>query len=69
MGVYIYDVGYVWWCVFCIVSVVLQYKFRWCILVVDDYPVQLCVAGCQLRISEQGGEFVRKEYISHFSGD
>ena len=39
MGVHIYDVSYVWRCIFCIVPIVLQYEFWWCILVVDDYPV------------------------------
>ncbi len=23
-------------------------SFWWCVLALDDYPVQLCVAGCQL---------------------
>ena len=28
--------------------VVLQYQFRWCILALDDYTFQFCIAGCQL---------------------
>ena len=60
MGVYIYDVGYVWWCVFCIVSVVLQYEFRWCILVVDDYPVQLCVAAVSYEFQSKAGNLLGK---------
>ena len=32
----------------CFVSSVLQYEFRRCILALDDYPVQLCIAGGQL---------------------
>ena len=30
------------------VSSVLQYEFRRCILALDDYPIQLCIAGGQL---------------------
>ncbi len=33
---------------FCFVSAVLQHQFRRCILVMDDYSVQFCIAGCQL---------------------
>ena len=44
----VYYTGDVWWRFLCFVSSVLQYEFRRCILALDDYPVQLCIAGCQL---------------------
>ena len=40
----------------CFVPVVLQYQFRWGLLALDDYTFQFCVAGCQLRVPEQGRE-------------
>ncbi len=33
---------------FASVPLVLQYQFRWCILALDDYTFQFCIAGCQL---------------------
>ena len=35
----------------------LQYQFRWGLLALDDYSFQFCVAGCELRVPEQGREF------------
>ena len=44
-------------CFLCFVPVVLQYQFRWGLLALDDYSFQFCVAGCELRVPEQGREF------------
>ena len=35
-------------------------SFGGALLVVDDYSVQLCVAGCQLRVSVEGGNLLGK---------
>ena len=45
---YVYYIGYVWGSFLCFFPVVLQYQFRWCILALDDYTFQFCIAGCQL---------------------
>ena len=33
---------------FTFTTLVLQYQFRRCILALDDYTFQFCIAGCQL---------------------
>ena len=35
----------------------------------DDYSVQLCVAGCQLRVSVEGGKSAGQDNVSHVPGD
>lgn len=35
----------------------------------DDYSVQLCVAGCQLRVSVEGGKSAGQDNVSHIPGD
>ena len=44
----VYYVGDVWRSFLCFFPVVLQYQFRWCLLALDDYTFQFCIAGCQL---------------------
>ena len=39
------------------------------LLAVDDYSVQLCVAGCQLRVSVEGGKSAGQDNVSHVPGD
>ena len=34
-----------------------SFPFRWGLLALDDYSFQFCVAGCELRVPEQGREF------------
>lgn len=66
MGVYVYYAGNVRRCFLCFVPVVLQYQFRWGLLALDDYSFQFCVAGCELRVPEQGRNLLGKKTYQTF---
>ena len=47
-AILVYYIGYIWRSFLRFFPLVLQYQFRRCILALDDYTFQFCIAGCQL---------------------